>query len=427
MKELMKQKLYKLLYSAGLWQSATTLAGSTMATAISAVALMIYSRALGPEQFGEFSVGFALTMILVRINDFGTSTAILKFGAQKATNQSTLFFLTLKYKALFSLIIIAASLVGAEWLAGIFNLRNPTIILVAGTLGLSAVYYEQLLNTLQSLHRFNQAITVNIIQALAKIVWAAGMLLTSGGSATATFAWYVAAPIVPVFFIRSYLNDVIAPKLVEQNETFKNKVVKLSAHSAVGLISMGIIDNIDVLYLQRHLTAYEVGLYGGVSRISLLFGLIAYSLGTVLYPRVAQYKSREVLRSYLKKAGLILLATIAGFICFIPLGKLAILLTIGPEYIAGLSVLYILVGAACISIASVPFAALFFSFTADWYFSIGGVLQLIIILVANAYFIPLYGLEAAAWARLGTKLVFFFFTISVGYILYNRLPIRHNS
>ena len=155
--------------------------------------------------------------------------------------------------------------------------------------------------------------------------------------------------------------------------------------------------------------------------------MIAYSLGTVLYPRVAQYKSREVLRSYLKKAGLILLATVAGFICFIPLGKLAILLTIGPEYIAGLSVLYILVGAACISIASVPFAALFFSFTADWYFSVGGVLQLIIILVANAYFIPLYGLEAAAWARLGTKLVFFFFTISVGSILYNRLPIRHNS
>lgn len=420
----MKQIIQRLLHSQGLQQSAVTLIGNTAATAISAVALMVYSRALGPEQFGEFSVGFALTMILVRLNDFGMSTALLKFGAQKQSieQRSTLFFLTLRYKILFSIVIIAISFFGANWIAKLFNLTNPNIILVASTVGLSAVYYEQLLNTLQSLHRFNQAISVNVIQAVVKAIWAVGMLITGAGSALATFGLYVAAPLAPLVFIRSYLRDVVQPTAAKPNLKMQRSVAMLSAHSAVGLISMAIIDNIDVLYLQKYLTSYEVGLYGGVSRISLLFGLIAYSLGTVLYPRVAQYSSRATLKSYLKKALLILGATILGFLCFIPLGKLTILLTIGSQYLSGLPILYILVAASFVAIASVPFAALFFSFNADWYFSIGGILQLVIILVANAYFIPTYGLAAAAWARLGTKIVFFFFTVIVGYVLYNRLP-----
>ena len=79
----MKQKLKIIFSSQGLLQSLKTLIGSTFATGISAISLMIYSRVLGPEKFGEFSVGFALVMILTRINDIGFNNAILRYGSEK--------------------------------------------------------------------------------------------------------------------------------------------------------------------------------------------------------------------------------------------------------------------------------------------------------------------------------------------------------
>ena len=180
------------------------------------------------------------------------------------------------------------------------------------------------------------------------------------------------------------------------------------------------MEKVDVLFLQKNLTTYETGLYGGVSRIAMLFALVAYSLANVLNARVAKYKHREHLQQYIKKAlGVVVLAAL-GFAAFVPIAKLVILLTIGPEYVAGVGVMLILTAASFLAIAAIPFIALFYSFDADWYFSISGILQLIIVLVGNAVFVPLYGLEAAAWTRLATRLFLFLFTAVIGLYLYNK-------
>jgi len=76
-------KLKLILSSEGLVKFVKTLFGSTLSTGISAIALMIYSKVLGHEKFGEFSVGFAIVMILTRINDIGFNTSILRYGSEK--------------------------------------------------------------------------------------------------------------------------------------------------------------------------------------------------------------------------------------------------------------------------------------------------------------------------------------------------------
>jgi O-antigen/teichoic acid export membrane protein len=199
----------------------------------------------------------------------------------------------------------------------------------------------------------------------------------------------------------------------------------MAKHTSIAFVSAGIIENIDILFVQKYLSSYETGLLGGVSRIALLFSLIAYSLGNVLNPRVARYKDKKDVNSYIKKALFLLVACIAAFLAFIPFGKLAILLTVGPEYLPGINILYILTAASFLAIAAVPFLALFYTFEASWYFSVSGILQLVIMIVGNAVFVPLYGLEAAAWTRLSTRLFLFIFTCLVALHQYKKRYPRH--
>lgn len=418
----MKNKIKSLLLSQGLIESAKTLFGSTLAAGISAISLMIYSRILGPEKFGEFSVGFALVMILTRLNDLGFNTAILKFGSEKDDfkDKNFIYSYTLRIKLIISAVIILIGILFSKQITQLLNFNDYRIIISALTIGLATVYYEQLLNILQSLQKFNQAIAINIVQATTKLLGAGALLLFSINSSLFVFTWYVGATIVPTLLWKRFTGNKTKINFSLQNSILKNKIIKLAKHSAVGLIAAGIIENIDVLYLQKYLSTYEVGLYSGVSRISLVFALAAYSLGNVLYPRVAKYKNIEDIKSFIKKAFLIVLASVIGFIIFIPFGKLSILLTIGEQYISGISVLYLLTAASFLAIASIPFIALFFSFNADWYFSVSGVLQLIVVLVGNAVFVPIYGLEAAAWTRVTTRLTLFAFTFFTSMILYKK-------
>lgn len=418
----MKNKIASLLLSQGFVESLKTLIGSTFAAGISAISLIIYSRILGPEKFGEFSVGFALVMILTRLNDVGLNTAIIKFGSenQDYKEKNFVYSYSLKIKLLISAIIAVTGVVFSKQITEVFNFHDQTIIIAAMTIGLATVYYEQLLNVLQSLQKFNQAITINVIQAVTKLFGAGALILFSITSSLFVFTWYVGATLIPVLFWKLFTGSKVKIDFAIQNTKLKNKIHTLAKHSAVGLIAAGIIENIDVLYLQKYLSTYEVGLYSGVSRISLVFALAAYSLGNVLYPRVAQYKNKEDIQAFIKKAFLIVLAAVAGFILFIPFGKFAILLTVGEQYLSGISVLYLLTAASFIAIAVIPFIALFFSFNANWYFSVSGILQLIVVIVGNTVFVPIYGLEAAAWTRVATRLTLFFFTFVVSMILYKR-------
>lgn len=416
------QKIKQIFASDGLQQSIKMLFGNTFATGISAIALIIYSRLLGPEKFGEFSTGFAIVMILTRINDSGFNNALLKYTSEikEEKIKNHVFNITLKYKLLINIVIIFFGLISFRFIANIFNIHDPIIVLLAFIFGTATVYYEQLLNTLQAIKNYNASIIVNLMQATTKIIWAMIILFSNYSNSLITFSWYVLAPIIPVLFWRKLLPSNFIFKIDLANSDLQKKITSMAKHSAVGIISAGIIENIDILYLQKYLNTYEVGLYSGVSRISLIFALAAYSLGNVLYPRVANYKSKSDRLSYLKKSFLVILACLVGFALFIPFGEMAILLTIGVDYISGINILYILTAASFIAVAAIPFIALFFSYDANWYFSASGILQLVVVMLGNVFFVPIYGLEAAAYTRLLSRFVLFFFTFVLALYIFKK-------
>lgn len=417
------QSLLALWRSRGVRQSFLVMFGNTAAQGFSAIALILISRLLGPAGFGEFSLGFAIALILNRFADLGLSTAIQRFvpKAQGPEQVNRLVSYATRLKLAVVIIVIVLGLLVYQPLAAFLNFDNPTIILLAFLLSPVTVLYEHFQAVLQSMHRFWQSVLMNVIQAAAKALLAVAFWLSQMKTSVPILASYLAAPFLPIVIMRWLLPAWVKIKPLVGDYKSERKLTKsVMGHAAVGFMAAGVIENIDVLFVQRFLNTYETGLFGGVSRVALLIALMAYSLGTVLNPRVAAFTTRKQIRSFLNKTLLLGGLCVIGFLAYLVVAEWVLILTVGSEYLSGLNVMNILVAASFLTLAVMPLMALFFSFDAPWYFSVSGILQLVIILVGNYIFVPIYGLEASAWTRLISRLALFVFTAILVWYFYRK-------
>ncbi|PIY80781.1 MAG: hypothetical protein COY80_01100 [Candidatus Pacebacteria bacterium CG_4_10_14_0_8_um_filter_42_14] len=416
-------KILAAKQSKGLYQTLLVVFGNAFSQGFSAIALILITRQLGPVRFGEFSVGFALLLILNRLNDLGMTAVVQKYAArgEESAEINRIFSYTLRAKLLGSLGIFVVGMVASPFIITLLHFQRPEIIYAAFALNVVTVLYEHLQAMLQSIHRFGQSVVVNATQAFTKFLGAGVLMFLGSVGSIPAYVWYMSAPLVPLLFAKKLFPSWL--KLDLKGNFSREKILSssLARHSAIAFVSAGIIENIDILFVQGYLSSYETGLLGGVSRIALLFNLAAYSLGTVLNPRVAKYREAKHLKAFMKKSWLVVAASALGFLAFVPFSSLVVQYTIGPEYLQGSSILVILMAAAFVSIAVMPFIALFFSFDHPWFFSVSGIMQLVIILVGNAVFVPIYGLQAAAWTRLMARLAFFVFSVAVGMWAYRKM------
>lgn len=425
----MKIALGKIFKSKGLRQSFSITAGNMIGTSIAALAIILIIRILGPEKYAEFSVGFAIVLMLVRINDLGLNQSIIKFGAgtKKNSNKNFIYSYVLKRKLIISAIIFLIGLFFYETIADMLGIAEPLIIFLSFSFGLATVYYEYLLAVLQSLHLFTKTIFMNITQASIKLIAAGILFLIGATDVTRPYFWYIFATFIPVMFYKNILPKWFKVNFSLKDSVIRKKIITLAGHASIGMLAAGIIENIDILFVQRNLTAYETGLYGGVSRIALFFAIAAYSVSSVLNARVTRYRSSEHLMSFFKKSFALSTIVLVSFIFFIPLAGPLIFYSIGPEYLSGKIILIILSASSFLTLAAIPFIATFFALDADWYFSVSGILQLIIVLVGNFVFVPQYGLMGAAWTRFATRLFLLLFTVTIALITYRRQYGQHNK
>ena len=411
------------LMSVGVKQSAFSIVGNFLATGISALAIILISRQLGPEVFGEFSVGFSISLILVRIVDLGLNTAVLKIAGMQSQEHRlvNVFTETLIYK-IFLIICLAA--IGAFVyipFANALHFHQPLILLLSFSIGLITAIYEHLLTILQALHKFTYSVAINFIQASAKLIGTVFFFLFSIRDSVIIYSWYVIAPIFPVLLWKFFAPKSISFSFKQRELREFKQVFSIAKHSAVAFVSAGIIENIDVLFLQHYLSTYETGLYSGVSRIAMVFALIAYSLSNVLNARVSKYRDINNLSVYLKKCWIIAGLSVLAFLFFIPISSFLIYITIGPQYMDGVRSLLLLTASSFLTLATVPFMALFYSFKNNSYFSVSGLFQLGITLGGNYLLVPAFGLDGAAWTRLASRVVLFLFTIILGHWLFYQM------
>lgn len=411
--------------SKGIQQSITNIFGSFAASAFSALALMLLSRFLGPAYFGQFSAAYALTLILVRLNDLGLSVTTSKLvPVASEDKQKALLSVIFRFRIALSGIIIVLGVIASQFLPRFLLSENSALILLAFLVCAATALFEHAQFALQALHRFKLAAVLNASQGFLKLLFVVPFIfiitqqaIPLGMVVLLIFTFYMVSPGLPVILAKTVKSNLL-PLSLHLPDTVDIKKIKLdiwkiTKHAGFGIVAAGIIENIDILFVQAYLSDYEAGLLGGVSRIALLLYVLAYALGNVLNPRVAKYQDWFNLHKFWRKAWLIAALCVVGFVLSMFVAPYLIMLTIGQAYLPALGLMRVLLAAGFVTVAAMPFIAFFYSYNLPWYFSVSGIVQLVIVLGGNGLLVPVYGVDVAAWTRLVARIVLLIMTIII--------------
>ncbi|MFC1653804.1 lipopolysaccharide biosynthesis protein [Patescibacteria group bacterium] len=405
----------KAIKSTALKQSALMVFGNTLASAISAIALIIYSRFLGPEKYGIFSIGFSTILLLSKLADGGVNVATQRQTAQivdkSKKDAKKLIHSGLKIKTAITFLVVLIFFIFSKPLA-IYWLKTDhvEVIQMAILISVVNVSYDYIAIIHQSLRRFSDSVIMSISQAFTKAAFAISIWFAHIRDPFIAFILYSISPLVGVGFGFARL-----PKWLKSKETVSKKHTKsllsIMKFTSIAVMASAIGDNIDVLLVKSYLTNYETGLYSAGARLSILISIIGYSLGTVLNPRVARYKSISHFKKFAAKAMIISIIAIISIGAVMPLTKLFIIITAGKEYLPATQAVSYLLAAGLFAVATTPFVSMFYTIEKPSYFAISGIVQTITLVLANLYLIPQFGINGAGMSKLIMRVVTLIFTV----------------
>jgi len=399
----------------GLLSIAILGSGNVVGTIISAIALILFSRFMGPTEFGLFSAAFAAMQIVVRLSDMGTNMAaeraIARVYGRDDQLADRLMRVVLYFKlASFVLCLIIGWLL-APWISvTLLHIDNVGLIRTALLLSLGTIFFEYSTIVFQSTERFSMVARITIVQALGKLLF--GLIMMWQGMLHATEGLLIYG-LLPGFgalvgWGRGTLSNFTLPKTWKKDLPI---ILRVAKWTAIAAIAATLADNIDTLLVQSFMSSYDTGIWSGAVRIATFASVLGWSVGSVLNVRVARYASPSHLKEYLSKAWKLSLFILFALILATPFAGLAIRLTIGSTYLAGTLPLQILILAAGLAGAATPFVALFYLFDRPQYYAIAGIIQTVVLVLGDLIFIPRLGLVGSAWVRVVVRLVILVFTL----------------
>ncbi len=422
----MKKLIKSVLMSPGLRQSIVLIGGTILASGISAIALILVSRKLGPTLFAEFTVGYSLLAILAKVQSLGLSVAMQKIAGKYfhhpewENKLSTLLQVGTRINIL---IILGSTLIGliiAVPFAKLLHFPSSTIILGSFLFASVTMLFDYVTTVLQIIHKFTQTVLLFFIQSISKFILTLAIIFTHFNSVTGLFYLFYGIPALAVCFSPKFLPPKVKIWPPKNDPEIQTQLWQVMRHSIILTATVGIIEYLDILFVQRYTTQFQTGLYGGLLELGNAITLVGFSLAAVLNARVARYHQITELNSFIKKGVGIFCLTIIGFILYLPFNHLSIQLTIGSQYLPGEAYLPWLMLSGFILIMSVPFAALFYSFDQPRYFSISGIGQILITIIGGFIFIPKYGINGAIWVKLTSRAFLLIFTLGFAYFAYQQ-------
>jgi O-antigen/teichoic acid export membrane protein len=377
------------------------------------IALILVSRNLGPESFGVFSVIFGLFTLLSKLGDLGSNqTAIRYISLYKAKNETHKekeligFFLGITYLFILLTLLFIAPFYRqiSEWLnvSGYSSLVLMAIITSGGL-----VMFNTYSVIFQALERFNDYIFNFTLTTLLKLILVIFVVLILTLNIFNSLLIYFFAPLAG--FVAMYLTLKTSVSY-ELKANLSKKVLKnitpFLYFMAIASISGAILEQLGVFVSKALFTSYETGLYAAAARMSVVFGLIAGSIGTVLIPRASRLQTKYNIQKFAKKSltlGAVAAATVLPVVVF---PKFFMVITAGVEYVEAASLLAIMSVAGAINILRASFTSVLYSMNRADFFAIQGILAVVIEVPLLFYMGTSYGITGLALTKLIASSIF---------------------
>ena len=408
--------LRQLLRNAGwlLLSDGTVLVAGLLGTLVAA-------RALGAQEFGRITLVWSVVGVAHLLVDVRAWEAVTRYLSEFTSRQQPALALATLKLALLAEGVVALLGFGLIWLASgwvstrLFNDASlrPLILLGAVTLVVSA-FDRTARAVLRVFDRFGALGLCSAIEAVLSLLLVI-VAVAVGGRAKGVLGAHLAAAAAGAILllavaareIRARLWAARASARLSAVSRYRHEMLAFVGHSAVRASLKVLTRRFDLILLGHFRSPAEVGMYGAVLRLAQVMEEISDPLYFAAFPQLARawVEARDEFFRLLRAmaAGLAVLTS-----AVVAVGAVAapfiVALTLGPTYAAAAEPFRLLLFATSVAVATLwatpamlgsghPAAAT----TA----ATAGAAVLVVLLVA---LVPTWGMEGAAWARVGGAL-----------------------
>lgn len=392
--------------------------GNVLNAGIGFVTLILVSRTLGPAQFGVFSVITGFFTFFTKGGDLGTNSTLIKYlplfrekKDTKSEKEFVGFILGLTY--LLTLVSFMLFVPFYKNIASLLNVSEySTFILISILASFFVVMFNTYNVVLQSLEKFSYFLTSYSVATVVKFLVILSLLQIARLNMDNSLLIYLLLPIVG-YLLSGYFSKISLPYKIKPNLN-KQSFIKATPF----LYFMGLASVLGALHEQSGIfmssivfSDFDTGLFAAASKISIVFGLIAGSVGTVVIPRAARYQDGENIKIFSKKTiylGLFLSLSVLPVILF---PKIFIKLTSGVEYLEAAPYLVVLSIVGGFTVFRSTFSSLFYALNKASYFAFLGVINVFFEIPLLYFMAKGFGVIGLAYGKLITGIILTVFSV----------------
>lgn len=368
--------------------------------------ILVLTRTLGPEDYGKYSFVFVTVALCSALFDFGMENTAVRFAARDKDKTDRIFGLYLSVKLLILLVLTGVIGFGNEWLFG--ALQKPDIsyftpFLIIGLLGESLFFVND--TYLQANQQFQFRAGLNIARFSVSLLFVM-FLITSRQMflEAAMYIYWIPLLFSLAFFkkyyqfLKAFWSQALHPKLFHEIFVYEKWMFVYS-------IANNLLGRMDFFMLGLWVGFEQLGIYNAAVQLCAIVSFLPLVLGKVLLPTLSELSEVQIFQTSGKMIrGTTIMSLIALLV--IPLSIWVVPFLLGHEYQASVAVLQILLLAFIGGLASMPYEQALYSLGKPDILCACRYFQLILIVMLNVLFIPIFGIYGAAAVTLVGRILY---------------------
>lgn len=383
----------------------TVLVGSAIARAFSFLATVIVARALGPSDFGDFSIFFALLVIFSMTGDFIDITYVRRVNDPDVSEPQAYLRGVVVLKGLLFLLLLVLAYPLAYLLSHLV-FERPSLwpaIFVAVVCGSGISFISLRAATFLAREQMGRfSVTSSLFYVLILVVLLPIFFGDVHLSLATLYVLFLATSLGVGLLSFSSLVRSARPMRLETPVV--REILTFAKWLLASNLVLVVYQRMDIVLLARYVPKAEIGHYGAALRLTVVATLTIAALSGFLLPKIARTRaSREHLVSYFHE-GLLLAAGLVASIGVLWLATPFLVTTLfGDEFAPAAHLArIILIGTALLAV-SVPIGQLLLADDVPRQVLYNGLVRMGAIFFATILLAPRFGAEGAAWATVSAE------------------------
>jgi len=419
-----KRLMFKLLSSKTAKNTYFIFFGNSVSMVFAFFFTIILVRMLSISDFGYFSAVWTFILLTTDVADIGIGSSLSRFLPPLEQKKSKLFDF-LKSAFLIQLVIAvflsALIFLFSRFLSNLFFHQYEYLYLIKiaslGTFGSILLNFS--LYALSARQKFISAAFFTAINGVLR-VFLLLVLLFAGFVSLRNVLWIQSVTLVLLAILGFVM---LNPVFLKAKFRFSHviKLLGFSSYLGVARTLTALSGKLDTLMLISLTNSTQAGIYSTASRLISIYPLFSGSFTTVIAPRLALIKDQEQLRKFISKVILGTLGLVLSIIALIIFAEPFMIVLFGEKAIPAVAVFRVLLVSMIFFVGSIPAVSLaVYYLKLPKILTINSVLQVIIVIIGNLYFIPKYGKLGPSYSLVISYGLTFVFTTYLSYYYLNK-------